>query len=48
MGTLGVLLLAKALKLIPVVEPCLRELLAAGKYVDPAIYRDILLKAEEL
>lgn len=48
MGTLGVLLLAKALKLISAVEPCLRELIGAGKYVDPAIYRDILLKAGEL
>ena len=48
MGTLGVLLLAKDLKLISAVEPCLRELLAAGKYVDPDIYRHILLKAREL
>ena len=42
------LLLAKTLSLIPSVEPCIRELLGAGKYIDPATYRDILLKAGEL
>jgi len=47
-GTLGTLLLAKTLSLIPAVEPCIRELLGAGKYIDPATYRDILLKAGEL
>jgi predicted nucleic acid-binding protein len=47
-GTLGVLLLAKTLDLIPAVEPSIRELLGAGKYIDPATYRDILAKAGEL
>jgi len=48
MGTLGVLLLAKTLDLVPAVEPCMRELLGTGKYIDPAIYREILAKAGEL
>ena len=47
-GTLGVLLLAKDSKLIPAVEPCLQALLAAGKYIDPVTYRDILIKAGEI
>jgi len=48
MGTLGVLLVAKSLNLLPAVEPCLRELITAGHYVDSATYRNILTKAGEL
>ena len=47
-GTLGVLLVAKATNLISEVEPCLRQLIAAGKYVDPVTYRDILVRAGEI
>ena len=47
-GTLGVLLLAKNAGLIPEVAAPMRELIAAGKYVDPIVYREILLKAGEL
>jgi predicted nucleic acid-binding protein len=47
-GTLGVLLLAKMIGLVPAIEPCLRELIVAGKYIAPAGYPDILSRAGEL
>jgi predicted nucleic acid-binding protein len=47
-GTLGVLVLAKTLKLIPAVKPCMRELLAAGDYIGPAVYQETLRTADEL
>ena len=47
-GTLGLLLLAKTLHLIPSVQPTLTELIAAGRYVDPATYREVLTLAGEM
>lgn len=46
-GTAGLLLSAKALKIIPSVQQPLDALVSAGLYLDPRTYRAILKKAGE-
>lgn len=46
-GTFGILLAAKLTGLIPEVAPLMRALLAAGIYIDPKTFRDVLLRAGE-
>lgn len=46
-GSLGLLLLAKTLQLVPAVKPLLSEMIAARRYVDPATYTEILTLAGE-
>ncbi len=46
-GTIGILLLAKQQGLIPTVKQPIDELIAAGKYIHPALYHEALRQAGE-
>jgi hypothetical protein len=46
-GTLGVLLAAKAQQLTPSVQERMDALIAAGLYVSPATYQEVLRRAGE-
>ncbi len=46
-GTTGILLLAKMQGLIPAVRPALEALIAAGLYLHPTVYRQMLRRAGE-
>ncbi len=46
-GTIGILLLAKQRGLIPTVKKSIAELIAAGKYIHPALYNEALRQAGE-
>lgn len=46
-GTIGILLLAKQQGLIPTVKKPIDELIAAGKYIHPALYNEALRQAGE-
>jgi len=46
-GTLGVLLIAKQMKLVPAIKPLCDNLISSGRYISRSLYDEVINKAHE-